>query len=70
MAGLPGRAESRTFKDVAPSGEQLNFNRPHTTGREFDYIRQAIDNLHLSGNGAYTETVSYTHLTLPTTPYV
>ena len=55
MGGPPGRAESRTFKDVAPSHAQLNFNRPYTTGREFDYIRQAIDNLHLSGNGAYTE---------------
>jgi dTDP-4-amino-4,6-dideoxygalactose transaminase len=31
----------------------LPFNRPFTTGREFDYIRQAIDGGHLSGNGPF-----------------
>src|SRR5438876_2909662 len=29
------------------------FNRPHVTGRELGYIQQAIDNAHLSGNGAF-----------------
>jgi dTDP-4-amino-4,6-dideoxygalactose transaminase len=29
------------------------FNRPYTTGREFDYIQDAIDNGHLSGRGPY-----------------
>ena len=29
------------------------FNRPHVTGRELEYIQQAIDNAHLSGNGAF-----------------
>jgi dTDP-4-amino-4,6-dideoxygalactose transaminase len=29
------------------------FNRPHVTGRELGYIQQAIDDAHLSGNGAF-----------------
>jgi dTDP-4-amino-4,6-dideoxygalactose transaminase len=32
----------------------IPFNRPFVTGREYDYIRQAIDNGHISGDGAYT----------------
>ena len=31
------------------------FNRPYTTGREFDYIQDAIDNGHLSGRGPYDQ---------------
>lgn len=31
------------------------FNRPHITGREPDYIRDAIESHHLSGNGKYTK---------------
>jgi hypothetical protein len=30
---------------------KIPFNRPYTTGDEFGYIQEAIDNLHLSGNG-------------------
>lgn len=33
---------------------RVPFNRPHATGREFHYIEQAIENLHLSGNGPFT----------------
>ncbi len=33
----------------------IPFNRPHATGREFEYIEQAIDGLHLSGNGPFGE---------------
>jgi dTDP-4-amino-4,6-dideoxygalactose transaminase len=33
----------------------IPFNRPHVVGREFDYISQAIDHLHLSGNGVFTQ---------------
>jgi dTDP-4-amino-4,6-dideoxygalactose transaminase len=33
----------------------INFNRPYTTGREFAYISQTIANLHLSGNGPFSE---------------
>lgn len=32
----------------------IPFNRACTTGREFEYIREAIANLHLSGNGPFT----------------
>jgi len=35
---------------VAP----IPFNRPYATGREFGYIREALDNLHLSGNGPFS----------------
>jgi dTDP-4-amino-4,6-dideoxygalactose transaminase len=36
----------------------IPFNRPYATGDEFDYIRAAIDNLHLSGNGPFTKRCS------------
>jgi dTDP-4-amino-4,6-dideoxygalactose transaminase len=32
----------------------LPFNRPHTTGQEFDYIADAIARAHLAGDGVYT----------------
>jgi dTDP-4-amino-4,6-dideoxygalactose transaminase len=32
----------------------LPFNRPFTTGREFDYIREAIDRAHLSSGGLFS----------------
>lgn len=31
------------------------FNRPFVIGQEFEYIQQAITNLHLSGNGPFTQ---------------
>ena len=34
----------------------IDFNRPHLTGKELDYIRQAVeDNLKISGNGVFTK---------------
>jgi dTDP-4-amino-4,6-dideoxygalactose transaminase len=41
--------------DDGPSQPRIPFNRPYATGEEFGYIREAIDNLHLSGNGPFTE---------------
>jgi len=32
----------------------LPFNRPYVTGREFEYMQRAIENLHLSGDGPFT----------------
>jgi len=32
----------------------IPFNRPHVTGREYDCIREAVANGHLSGNGPFT----------------
>ena len=46
-----------TIADGVPS-TKIPFNRPHTTGDEFGYIREAIANLHLSGNGPFTERCS------------
>jgi len=33
----------------------IPFNRPHLTGRELNYIEEAVANLHLSGNGPFTK---------------
>ena len=33
---------------------RVPFNRPHVTGREFEFITQAIANQHLSGDGPFT----------------
>ena len=33
----------------------IPFNRPFATGKEFDYIRQAIDVMHISGDGQFTK---------------
>lgn len=33
---------------------EIPFNRPYATGHEFDLIREAIDNMHLSGNGPFS----------------
>ena len=33
----------------------IPFNRPFTVGKEFEYIRQAIAQMHLSGNGPFTQ---------------
>jgi dTDP-4-amino-4,6-dideoxygalactose transaminase len=30
------------------------FNRPHMVGTELQYIRQAVDNAHLSGDGPFS----------------
>jgi dTDP-4-amino-4,6-dideoxygalactose transaminase len=34
---------------------KVDFNRPVTTGREFEYMQQAIANAHISGDGAFTK---------------
>jgi len=31
------------------------FNRPQLTGKELEYIRQAVDNMHLSGDGPFSQ---------------
>lgn len=36
------------------SPPRITFNRPFTTGREVSYIQEAIESLHLSGNGSFT----------------
>jgi dTDP-4-amino-4,6-dideoxygalactose transaminase len=33
----------------------IPFNRPFATGKEFDYIQQAINAMHLSGDGPFTQ---------------
>ena len=34
---------------------RVDFNRPITVGNEFEYMRQAIDNAHISGDGPFTK---------------
>jgi dTDP-4-amino-4,6-dideoxygalactose transaminase len=41
----------KAHREVAP----IPFNRPSVVGREYEYIRQAIEKAHLSGNGAFTQ---------------
>ncbi|HEX4925227.1 MAG TPA: dTDP-4-amino-4,6-dideoxygalactose transaminase [Bdellovibrionales bacterium] len=33
----------------------IPFNRPYVTGRELEYLRQALEGRHLSGNGEFTK---------------
>ncbi|MCU1336551.1 MAG: TDP-4-keto-6-deoxy-D-glucose transaminase [Bryobacterales bacterium] len=42
---------SGTRRDEQPS---ITFNRPFTAGNEYNYMRQAIDNLQISGDGPFT----------------
>ncbi len=35
--------------------DKIPFNRPVAIGKEFDYIREAIDNMHISGDGLFTK---------------
>ena len=39
----------------AVSHRYLPFNRPHLSGREFDYMRQAVENAQLAGDGPFTQ---------------
>lgn len=34
---------------------KIPFNKPYATGKEFDYMRQAVANSHLSGDGPFTK---------------
>jgi dTDP-4-amino-4,6-dideoxygalactose transaminase len=34
---------------------KVDFNRPITVGNEYEYMRQAIENAHISGDGAFTK---------------
>ena len=34
---------------------KVDFNRPSVVGKEFDYMQQAIDNGHISGDGPFTK---------------
>lgn len=38
----------------APSSMPIAFNRPFISGREVEYVRQACENRHLSGDGPFT----------------
>ena len=43
-----------SFPQPRAAGEPIPFNRPELTGRELDYVRDAIARGHLSGDGVYT----------------
>jgi dTDP-4-amino-4,6-dideoxygalactose transaminase len=34
---------------------KVDFNRPITVGNEFEYMRQAMENVHISGDGTFTK---------------
>lgn len=37
------------------AGYNIPFNKPYLSGKELEYIREAVDNGHLSGNGFFTK---------------
>lgn len=41
-------------EEAAPLIGKIPFNRPYVTGAEFSYMRQAIENAHLAGNGPFS----------------
>jgi dTDP-4-amino-4,6-dideoxygalactose transaminase len=41
--------------DTVGSMERIPFNRASIAGKEYEYIRQAIANLHISGDGPFTK---------------
>lgn len=49
---MNGIARSRADKD---RGMHIPFNRPYLTGKELDYIREAHQHGHLSGDGMFTK---------------
>jgi dTDP-4-amino-4,6-dideoxygalactose transaminase len=51
---LVNTAKKQTFSQKN-SQVQVLFNKPFTTGRELQYIQQAIASNHLSGNGSFTQ---------------
>jgi len=46
---------SGTFARKGKIVRHIPFNRPFAVGREIDYIRQAIENAHLCGDGSFTK---------------
>ena len=38
---------------------KIPFNKPPFLGNEFDYMREAIASGHISGDGAFTQTLPY-----------
>jgi dTDP-4-amino-4,6-dideoxygalactose transaminase len=41
--------------EAAKPAPTIPFNRPYSTGKEFEYIRQAIASGHISGDGAFSK---------------
>ena len=35
--------------------DRIPFNKPFIVGRELEYIEQAVANMHLAGDGEYTQ---------------
>ena len=38
--------------------EKIRFNVPPFTGKEYEYVRQAVENKQICGDGAFTKRVS------------
>jgi dTDP-4-amino-4,6-dideoxygalactose transaminase len=53
-----GLAVGRGQAAIAEHGSHVPFNRPFATGAEFEYLREAIDNGHLSGSGPFSRRCS------------
>ncbi len=49
------RAQGMPVQEEEREARFIPFNRPYVTGREMDYIRQALGSGHLSGDGPFTK---------------
>jgi dTDP-4-amino-4,6-dideoxygalactose transaminase len=54
VASLAGGVDTTPREQHGPSMIEVPFNVPTLAGRELEYIRKAIENSHLSGNGQFT----------------
>ncbi len=50
------RVKTRLASRAQPTQAMIPYNKPYLTGNEFAYIKQSIENGHLSGNGVFTKT--------------
>ncbi len=46
--------EAMSVLPESPARMPIPFNRPSVTGNEFEYMRKAVEEMHISGDGRYT----------------
>lgn len=52
---MPDKLAWRRLDKEGRGVEMINFNKPYMTGRETEYIRQAVESGKISGNGGFTK---------------
>src|SRR4030095_6632381 len=51
----PCSPASASFSARLVARSHIPFNRPSMVGKELEYIQQAVNNMHLSGDGTFTQ---------------